>query len=364
VAERALHIAIDARELLGQPTGVGRYLLEVLREWVRDAEVPHRFSLIVPSDPPPAIARELAARVSWILVPGLTGTAWEQWQLPRAVRHVRADVLFAAAYTAPIARPCPFVVAIYDVSYFAHPEWFGAREGMRRRWLTRLAARRASSVVTISHFSTREIRYWLRVAPAKIVLAPPGAPAVKPAMPAVGTTVLYVGSLFARRHIPELIRGFARFASVTPGARLVLVGDNRAMPPIDPARLAADAGVADQVTWRSYVTDDELDRLYATARVFAFLSDYEGFAMTPLEALARGVPSVLLDTSVGREVYGEAARFVQATPDAIAAGLSALAQDSPMRDAAVAAGRLRLAEFSWKRTADAVRMALERAATP
>jgi glycosyltransferase involved in cell wall biosynthesis len=288
VAERARHFAIDARELLGQPTGVGRYLLEVLREWVRDDAFPHRLSLIVPAEPSPALARELGGRVSWTLVPGLRGTAWEQWQLPRAVRHVGADVLFAAAYTAPLVRMTPYVVAIYDVSYFAHPEWFGTREGARRRWLTRVAAARAASIVTISDFSAREIAQWLKVPPARLVLAPPGAPPLRPPLPAAGTTVLYVGSLFTRRHIPELIRGFARFAATMPGARLILVGDNRTSPRLDPGRVAADAGVERQVDWRAYVSDEELDRLYASARVFAFLSDYEGFAMTPLEALARG----------------------------------------------------------------------------
>jgi len=363
VADPARHIAVDARELLGQPTGVGRYLLEVLREWTHDEAFPHRLSLIVPTEPTPGLARELGSRVSWVLVPGLSGTAWEQWQLPRAVRHIGAHVLFAAAYTAPIMRASPFVLAIYDVSYFAHPGWFGAREGARRRFLTRLSATRAASIVTISNFSAREIRHWLKVSPSRIVLAPPGAPTVKSSRPPAGRTVLYVGSLFTRRHIPELIRGFARFAAVTPGARLVLVGDNRTNPRIDPAAIAAEAGVASLVDWRAYVSDEELDRLYASARVFAFLSDYEGFAMTPLEALARGVPSILLDTPVAHEVYGDAARFVQTRPDSIAAGLTALAQDSSVRDAALTAGRRRLAEFSWRRTADAIRTALERAAT-
>jgi glycosyltransferase involved in cell wall biosynthesis len=362
VPDARRHIAIDARELLGQPTGVGRYLLGVLREWIRDETFPHALTLVAPSEPAPALARALGARVSWTLVPGLHGTAWEQWQLPRAVRHAGADVLFAAAYTAPLRRVCPYLVAIYDVSYFAHPEWFGTREGLRRRWLTRTAAARADAVVTISDFSAREIQRWLRVPADRIVLAPPGAPEPRPAMPSVGTTVLYVGSLFTRRHVPDLIQGFARFAASTPGARLVLVGDNRTAPRIDPAGLAAAAGVGTQVEWRAYVSDDELTRLYGSARVFAFLSDYEGFAMTPLEALARGVPSILLDTPVGREVYGDAAVYVRADPDAIAAGLRTLSEDSPARDRALVAGRERLAEYSWARTARAIRAALERAA--
>ncbi len=43
------------------------------------------------------------------------------------------DVFFAPAYTAPIGVPAPLAVTIHDISFVAHPEWFRAREGLRRR---------------------------------------------------------------------------------------------------------------------------------------------------------------------------------------------------------------------------------------
>ena len=52
------------------------------------------------------------------------------------------DVLFAPAYTAPLRLDAPTVVAIHDLSFVAHPEWFRLREGVRRRWLTGMSAER------------------------------------------------------------------------------------------------------------------------------------------------------------------------------------------------------------------------------
>jgi glycosyltransferase involved in cell wall biosynthesis len=365
VANRALHIGVDGRELVGHATGVGRYLLEVLRAWASDASFAHRVSVVLPSEPN-ATLRRLGDRIDWhVEASGGSGTWWEQTRLPRALRRLGADVLFAAGYTAPLRRVCPFVVAVYDVSFFAHPEWFRPREGRRRRWLSRLAALRAASVITISEFSAGEIVRWIRIPRPRIHIAAPGAPPPGDLHAKVrAPVVLFVGSLFNRRHIPELLQGFALTLSSVPEARLILVGDNRTSPPVDPLTIANDLGIGSHVSWRRYVSDHELEALYGQARVFAFLSDYEGFAMTPMEAIAMGTPPVLLDTPVSREVYGDAAALVTADPADIARAFVRLLTDRQAHANLMAAGRRRLDDYSWPRTANIVRRALEDAVGP
>jgi glycosyltransferase involved in cell wall biosynthesis len=364
VAERPLHIGIDGRELVGQPTGVGRYLTALLHGWADLPSMPHHFTTILPADPPADLAA-LGERFAWVVERAATaGTWWEQTRLPRQIARARPDVFFAAGYTAPLRLACPLVVTIHDVSFFAHPEWFRAREGWRRRWLTRSAARRARAVVTVSEFSAEEIVRWLHIPRERIVIAPHGAPtpATHAEDSAGGALVLFVGSLFNRRRIPELIEAFAEASRPVPGARLVLVGDNRTHPRLDPAALASAHGVGDRVQWRAYVDEAELGRLYAAARVFVFLSDYEGFAMTPLEAIAHGAAPILLDTPIAREVYGGAALLVPPDPAAIAGALVTLLTDDRAHADLLAAGRRRLARYSWARTAERVLRTLERAA--
>ena len=363
VSAPPLHIAIDGRELVGRPTGVGRYLFEILRVWAADPTLPHRYTIVVPSTPPASL-QALGDRLRWVVeTTSSPGTRWEQTNLARRVRQAEPDVFFAAGYTAPLRLNVPMVAAIYDVSFFAHPEWFGRREGWRRRWLTRSAGRRAHSIVTISEFSALEIVRWLGVPREKIRLAPPGAPAAGPMTDGRREPiVLYVGSFFNRRRIPELIRAFAAGSSGVPQAQLILVGDNRTMPRIDTAAVASSAGVHDRVTWREYVSDDELAQLYQRARVFAFLSDYEGFGMTPLEAIAHGVPAVVLDTPVAREVYADGARLVPPDVTTIGRELASLLTDEAAHARLLAAGRRRLADFSWSRSAAVVLRALEEAA--
>ena len=90
--------------------------------------------------------------------------------------------------------------------------------------------------------------------------------------------VLFVGSIFNRRHVVDLIRAFAPIARARAGPSLDIVGDNRSFPREDLRRTIAAEGIGAQVRWHEYVSDDELRGLYAQARAFAFLSEYEGSA--------------------------------------------------------------------------------------
>ena len=334
-----MRIAIDARELEGKPTGVGRFLGELLAAWKTMAEAQaHDFVLIAPQGHD-------------------RGTFWEQIDLPKLVRAAHADVLFSPGYTGPIRSRVPMVLAIHDVSFAAHPEWFSWREGARRRSVTLLAARAAQRVITISAFSKREIVTHLGIHESKVSVIYPGIKAFDAGRRPTGgvgrpvtgrLTILFVGSIFNRRHIPELIEGVARLAQAHPDIHLQIVGDNRTSPHIDVQALAHATKLADRIHLRSYVPDDQLRTLYAESAAFVFLSEYEGFGLTPLEALAAGLPILLLDTPVAREVCGDAAAYVKrADPLSIEEALRPLLFDGVTRDQLLRAAEGVLPRYSW-----------------
>ena len=362
MGDRALHVAVDGRELLGKPTGVGRYLSEILRVWAAMSDGP-RVTVVVPESPAPAVTA-IGDSLEWHVTASRSrGTRWEQTRLPRAISAIGPDVFLAPGNTAPLLTRYPMAAIIYDVSFFARPEWFSARDGLRRRVLTKAAARRSKAVVTISEFSRSEIARYLGVDGGRVTIAPPGAPPLRPedgrARPPL---VLYAGSLFNRRHPEDMLAAFRLVRDELPSARLVLVGDNRTRPHIDPLAIAAALGVSDAVEWRAYVDDATLDRLYDEAGAFLFLSDYEGFGITPLEALAHHVPPVVLDLPISREVYGDGAVRVAAEPRAIANAILRLLTDPAERGRVLAAGRDRLAHYQWSTTAATVLDVLRRIA--
>jgi glycosyltransferase involved in cell wall biosynthesis len=361
---RPIRIGVDARELLGSSTGVGRYLGELLRRWTtRPDAAQRRFVLFTPEP----LSLELPTdTVETRIVGSGRGTWWEQTHLRRAVRADHLDVFFAPAYTAPLGLTPPLAVTIHDISFVAHPEWFRPREGLRRRWLTGRTARRAAVVLTDSEFSRGELERRLHIDPAKIHVIPPGVTAPDTAglaTPRREPLVLFVGSIFNRRRLPDLIAAFAKAAADVPGARLALVGDDRTWPPQDLAATAAAHGVGPRVDLLRYLPDRDLASLYAKASVFAFLSEYEGFGLTPLEALSAGVPIVVLDTPVAREVYGDAAVFVdRGDIEGTARELRRLLIDPAGAGPVLERARAILPRYSWTTAADRTLAHLERIA--
>ena len=378
-----MRIGIDARELMGRPTGVGRYLAELLREWSNPTSGvvgTHDVVLYCPAPCSEAVASLFTGlRAPVRIVPGRGGTWWEQVSLPTAVNGDGLDVFFAPAYTAPLRVRCPVVVTVHDLSFFAHPEWFHAPEGLRRRMVTRWSARRAALVLTDSLFSRTEVERHLGVPAARtrVIALGASAPAcldrMRPASILGGETastsaqarepfVLYVGSVFNRRRLPDLIAAFPFVVAEVPEARLDIIGENRTFPHQDLAALSRHSGLGDRIGLSAYVSDEELALAYGRASVFVFLSEYEGFGLTPLEALACGIPVVMLDTSVAREVCGPAALYVApGDPRAIAAAILSLLRDSNARRAVLAAAPDVLSRYSWTTAARMTMDALESA---
>ena len=365
-----MRVAIDARELCGRPTGVGRYLTGLLDGWSRsDATRRHHWTLIAP-DPIEGSARWTA---TVDVAAGGGGTLWEQVTLPRAVAAVKPDVFFAPGYTAPLTVAAPLVLTIHDLSFFAHPEWFSFREGTRRRLLTAWSARRARTVITDSEFSKAEIARHIGIKSARVV--PLGIDTNdRSSNRSSGRSsdrlndrspiVLFVGSLFQRRRVDRLIQAFDLVADRVKGAQLEIVGENRTQPPIDFDSIRRACTHADRITIRSYVDDAALASLYGRASVFVFLSEYEGFGLTPLEALADGVPPLVLDTAIARETCGAAARYVapSASNADIAAALEELLTNESARQDVLRHRGDVLGHYDWNLAAAATLSVLEEAA--
>ncbi len=111
------------------------------------------------------------------------------------------------------------------------------------------------------------------------------------------------------------------------------------------------------------VTDDGvLDALYRQAVALAHPARYEGFGLTPLEAMARGCPVVVSDAACLPEVVGDGGIVVPTGDvDSLTDALAGLIDGPGERTRWAAAGRARATGFSWEASAAAHRRAYEAA---
>ena len=227
-----MQLGIDARELEGSPTGVGRVLRGLVTAWPRDDKLIlySRLELDPRITIPPCENRVLTAP-HW-----LPGTLWEQTRLPKALQRDRPAALLSPAYGMPACAPCPVVVGMHDCAVEAFPSDFNFRQRWRRRLLARLAARRASFLFCGSRFASHEMMRWYgigkdraRVVPYGVSddFRPPGRDARKKTRQQFhlkGPLVLLIGARLRRRWLPIVTQALVQLRTKRPEIELAAAG--------------------------------------------------------------------------------------------------------------------------------------------
>ena len=168
----------------------------------------------------------------------------------------------------------------------------------------------------------------------------------------LGRYVLSVGGIEPRKGSLDLLDAYALLRQEDPGLRLVVAGgetlfdyrDYRAEWESRAGRLGVEPVVLGPVA------HDDLPALVAAASVFAFPSTKEGFGLAALEALAAGVPVVVRDLPVLREVFGATVGY-GVDPASLADAMHhAMTEPDPVRQEA---GRALAAAHTWQAAARA-----------
>lgn len=367
-----MRIAIDARALLGQSTGIGTYTRGIAAAL---AAMPAQDVALFSPRPLPDAYRGGPWTVRADSHP--FGIVWLQTTLPRRLRDWNADVLLAALTIAPARGTVPYVSVVHDLTAWTNPEWHARRTvvGFVPMWEKTLE--RAAALVCVSRATARELVRRYPEAGPRIRVVPHGLdPAFSPASDprtaertrrryAAGSRfVLYLGTLEPRKNVEQLVAACERlWARRRSRPDLVLAGGigwkTSAL-----ARRIARSHFRDKIHQIGYAPRDVARELYRAAEVFVYPSFVEGFGLPVLEAMASGVPVVASTAEALREVGGEAALYAPAEDvGALAAAVERALEDEPTRDRLRAAGLARAATFSWERAGRETLEALEGALT-
>lgn len=366
---------MDARSLEEQRTGIGRYLINLLREWGRIA-AGDTFHLYYLKDEPcdPCLEAPCFRKTRLTLALPFSKAPF----FPELERNP-VDVFFSPLYDLPPLETLPAVITVHDMVYEAYPESFSEIQLQYLRSTSARSIPYAARIITDSDFSRREILTCFPGVSGKIEVIPLAADPFFSELPrkeqALGELrkhyplrdpfFFYVGSISRKRHIPSLIREFREFLSSHEAFQLFLAGKNL-IPGMALEEMVQDSNLGravPAVIHEPYLPEDSLLGLYNNCLALVYLSEYEGFGMPPLEAMACGAPVITTNLSSLSEVVGEAALIVDPrNPGEIRAALERIAVDEGLRRELAAAGKTRCGLFSWEETASMTLKVLRSAA--
>jgi len=292
---------------------------------------------------------------------------WELIGAQQFAKKQKADIIIFPRGFCGLFHSVPDMVIIHDMIPFfydkKYPGYFGKIENAYIMNRLCASARGCRKLVTISEHSKADIIRYSGAAQDKITVINNGynqmiykgagdkneAPyiiAVATSLPhknAVGVVTVYEQYFNKCRQLERL------------PMPLKLVGITREQ--FDELRCSGNvifsSELLDNISFEGFILDSaKMQSMIACARVFLFMSLYEGFGFPPLEAMQLGVPVVTSDATSLKEVAGDAAILVSPEDYAKAAeSIIALDEDEKMRQDFIMKGYENVKRFEWESVA-------------
>lgn len=210
----------------------------------------------------------------------------------------------------------PGIVFLHDIYCEFFPEDFiGFRDKFARlynRWQYRLTARKAKKIATVSNFSKNQIAQTYHINPDRITVIYSSWNHFRNIQPdysvfddfSVLTKPFFfsLGSLSKRKNIRWIID----YALKHPGDIFAISGDEL---PTSKAEGLSDSKPTN-IILLGYLDDRKVKALMEKCKAFLLPSYYEGFGLTPLEALSCGAQIIVAQAASLPEIYGNTAHYI------------------------------------------------------
>lgn len=284
-------------------------------------------------------------RISWAI--------GELFAVSKCANHVRADLIHGPAMFGPLSSDVPVVITVHDLLYFSHPELMKNKLLTGPvKWMEKKASKNATRLISISEATRKDIQKYLRFDEelTDTVLSA-GRPHERSSFstPTLSKKFfLAMGQRSPYKSFETLIEAWARMAP-HERPRLVITGSHGD----DPLReLVEQAKLEDSVELKTWISDEELENLFEGAIALIEPTIAAGFGMPALEAMGRGVPVVISDIPVFREIAGpNCFYFEPQNSEHLRSVVQEVHKNKALREKYSRDGLEWASQFSWHKTA-------------
>jgi glycosyltransferase involved in cell wall biosynthesis len=272
------------------------------------------------------------------------------------------DIFWTPHYNTPVAglKSKKRIVNIHDVYHLAFSHTLGYLQRVYAKMMINRAATVSDHILTLSQFSKDEIIKYTGVDSEKISAIHLGVDRShfseeshaqeKYKLPS--HYLLFVSTLSPHKNVERLILAWNMIIEKFPAWKLVLVGKRGKTSPWE-SIINSNPSLQKSLLFLGHVDDQDLPALYRHAHAIVHPSLYEGFGLTPLEAMSCGCPAVISKVASLPEVCGDSALYVDPyNIQDIAAGMEKILRDPKLHAELRTKGLERSRSFIWSTTVE------------
>ncbi len=241
------------------------------------------------------------------------------------------------------------IITVYDMIHEIFPDNFNTNDETRKN--KEISINRCDHVICISEKTKSDLINILNIPEEKIsviylgVSLDVGIPIEKK-----DDYILYVGSRNGYKNFKNFIKAYSINNYLKNRIKLYVFGGGA----FSKEELSLFNSLGIRESYIIHVGNDDLilDSLYKNALAFVYPSLYEGFGLPPLEAMIRGCPVVVSNTSSIPEVVGDVGLYFNPNSvEDMSEALSKIIFDTSLRELLVADGIEHVKKFTWKNCA-------------
>ena len=295
---------------------------------------------------------------------------WKYWfdvKLPLLLKKIRADVFFSPDGQCSLATKVPQCLVVHDLGFLHYPDGYQESHLRYYKHYTPKFIRKANAVLTVSHFSKKDIVTQYKTAEEKIRVVHNGVNEIftpidydeqnliKEKYTGGTEYFLYAGAIHPRKNLINLLKAFSIFKRRLQSSMKLVLAGRLAWKNKEFLELLKTYKYTDDVVLTGYINETELAGLMACAYAFVYPSLFEGFGLPVIEAMKCGVPVLTSKDSSMEEISeGAALYFDPRNVEDIAQKLMRVYKDEEERKGLIKKGFVVAERYSWEKTAEAV----------
>ena len=157
--------------------------------------------------------------------------------------------------------------------------------------------------------------------------------------------VLYAGRAVLQKGPEYFVRAAAKVIEYEPNTKFILAGSGHLLEELK--QLAWDLGIAKNIYFHGFYTRNEADQFFTMSDIFVMPSISEPFGIVPLEAVAKGTPTIISKQSGISEVLDNCFKVDFWDIDEIAHNILALLKYEPLHNLMRSNAFIEMDKFDW-----------------